>query len=104
MITPLARQTFADAEPTGLLRQLGLFQGGLARVLDRLTADPSADYIEQTVSITGSVAVAHKLGRQPVGWSLVDITAAATVFRAAWDSKFITLTASAPCAVTLRVW
>jgi hypothetical protein len=49
-------------------------------------------------------ALNHKLGRQPRGWILTDIDAAATVHRTAWDDKTISLEASANATVSVWVF
>lgn len=51
---------------------------------------------------SGSNRVAHGLGRQPVGWMVVDTDAAVTVYRTAWSATTLDLTASG--AVTVKLW
>lgn len=41
-------------------------------------------------------------GGTPAGWLIVDVDAATSVFRSAWDDRSITLQSSANC--TARVW
>ena len=58
-------------------------------------------------SATGTAAgtkISHNLKRQPEGWIVVDITGAATVFRSAWDTFSVTLTASADVAVRILIF
>lgn len=47
----------------------------------------------------------HRLGRQPEGWTVTDVTsavAAPLIYRTGWDSKTLTLWASLVC--TIDVW
>ena len=67
------------------------------------------DDLEQTSDVSvslasGSTTFAHKLGRQPVGWEIIDITCAAIVYRESWSSTQITLNASASATAKVRVW
>jgi hypothetical protein len=50
------------------------------------------------------VAFAHKLGRKPVGWIIVDNKFALSygVYRTAWDERTITL--AAPLPADIKVW
>ncbi len=49
----------------------------------------------------------HKLDRPPIGWRLIDITAAGTIagpiYRVGWDKSSITLQNDNAIAVTVRV-
>lgn len=47
-------------------------------------------------------ALEHGLGRTPEGWIVTDLRGGATVWRTAWDAKFLTLEALAP--VVASVW
>jgi hypothetical protein len=60
----------------------------------------------QSVSVPSTgVAIAHGLGRTPIGWNMIDKTDAGDVYRTAWDSKTITLrTASGTVRGSLFVW
>ena len=52
-----------------------------------------------------STVIEHKLGRQPVGWELVDPSGdPPQVHRSAWDTKTITLIHGGALAVTCKVW
>lgn len=50
---------------------------------------------------TSTVTVLHNLGRQPIGWFLVDKDADARVWRTAWTSTTITLDSSATVNVKI---
>ena len=52
----------------------------------------------------GVVVANHKLGRQPVGWVVVDKSATADVWRTAWTTTTISLQASAATAVSVVVY
>ena len=51
---------------------------------------------------TSTVVVDHKLGRQPIGWFIVDKSASGDVWRTAWNDKTITLDSSA--TTTINIW
>ena len=52
--------------------------------------------IEGVALINGATVINHLLGRQMVGWMIVDINAAATVYRSAGlNDKTLTLTSDA---------
>jgi hypothetical protein len=54
-----------------------------------------------------TVLVPHQLGRQPVGWQIIDKNAQADVWRdpsGSITSDFIPLKASATVTVTLQLW
>jgi hypothetical protein len=54
---------------------------------------------------TGENVINHLLGQVQQGWIIVDIQGAATVFRSApFNSKTLTLTASAPVIVSIGVY
>lgn len=60
---------------------------------------------DTTVAIdTASTICYHTLGRVPTGWRLLDIDAAASVFRKAWDARTITLDTSANCNIKAEVF
>lgn len=46
----------------------------------------------------------HGLGRQPVGWFIVDKTSALDVWRTDWDTRTISLDASASSTITIYVF
>ena len=52
---------------------------------------------------TGGLEIEHGLGRQPLGWFVVDQRSAGSVFRDAWDSKVISLRSS-DAGTQISVW
>lgn len=98
----------------------GLFQTIITGVpnLDRIQANVSSAFnssglpspfvggqLLTAISLSSSTpkSINHGLGRQPVIWVLADITAAAEVYRTAWDTNSITLEATADCTVAIWV-
>jgi len=85
-------------------------QDAIAEVLEPLTKAFMLDArILRDVAIgTSPTAVDHGLGREPLGWMLVDKTAAADVWRSTTTSiapkKLLMLVASAPITATLIVF
>jgi hypothetical protein len=78
-------------------------QENVAGVLDSLVRVPVIDGVHVTATLaSGSNRIAQTLQRIPQGWIIVDRDSAATVYRTAWDSKTMTLTASG--AVTIKMW
>lgn len=53
---------------------------------------------------SGSNVINHKLGRQPLGWIIVDQTASAEIYRTAWSNLTLTLNSSATASVALWVF
>jgi hypothetical protein len=55
--------------------------------------------------VSGTNVINHRLGTTPTGWLLIDINAAATIYRSQpFNSTTLTLTSSAPCVVSLAVF
>ena len=58
----------------------------------------------------GSNQIAHKLGRQPVGWLIIDVTQEEVtdsyprLYRTNWDSRILTLTSDAESTIALWVF
>jgi len=102
------RVQFTGTSLAELARQGNALSERLVSFLRRLSSNTALDYVEQSdVVLTGGVDVAliHKLGRVAQGWQIVDINAAATIFRnAAFNASTLTLRASATCTVKVRVW
>lgn len=87
-------------------RDLQLIQDNVANALAPLQAQPMVGgNVVTSVSLTTSTtAVPHGLNHTPQYFSILDLTANATVSRAqASDSRFIYLKASASCTATVWV-
>jgi hypothetical protein len=53
----------------------------------------------------GANKIAHKLGKKPQGWLILDINAAATIYRSQdFNDAFLTLTSSAAATISLGVF
>lgn len=81
-------------------------QTNVAQVIDPLSKLALLDGVLLTgISVTTSgVKINHKLSRQPIGWFVVDKSAAGDIFRTAWDVNFITLQASSNTTINLWVF
>lgn len=53
---------------------------------------------------TTATEFSHKLGRQPLGWIVVDKDADVRVWRTAWNSRTITLDASGSASISVWVY
>lgn len=54
---------------------------------------------------TTSQALAHGLGRRPIGWRLIDKTTSGDAYRTAWDDRTISLrAASGTLSCDVWVW
>ena len=77
-------------------------------ILDPLLANPinSTSIVQPTpISLAiGNNTINHKLGRQPQGWFIVDITAASDIYRVSWSDKTIVLNSSALTTIKLGVF
>lgn len=74
-------------------------------ILDPVIATPiiQGNLILNQVLMTGANVINHKLGRQQVGWFVVDQNASAALYRSQpFNSLTLTLTSSAPA--TVNIW
>lgn len=85
-------------------RTLQAIQDNVDQALSLIQATPfqGGTLLTSVALQTGSTQIAHTLSRQPRGWVIVDINAAVTVYRTAWDAKFLTLQSSA--GATASIW
>lgn len=86
---------------------LAMMQSRWSAILNTYIANPSLNSIILfDVSLgVGVTVVNHLLGRTPNGWRVVDIDAAATVYRSApFTDLTLTLTSSAAAKVSLEVF
>lgn len=58
---------------------------------------------EQLIS-TSSTKIEHKLGRQPLGWFLVDKVDQGDVWRVSWDDKHITFDTSSNATISFWIF
>lgn len=61
------------------------------------------DIVTATLAV-GNNTIAHRLGKLPRGWEVVDRTAATTLYRVSWTTKHIVLNSSAAATVGLKVF
>lgn len=86
-------------------RELVHLQNNIKEMFAGLRLCPILDgnVITATLSNVSPTTIPHNLDRQPQGWFVVDITSGATVYRTTWDTKFISLQASA-ANTTVAIW
>lgn len=83
------------------------FQNNIIKSLQPITSNPLVQGIilQDIQLVAGSNTVNHKLNRVMQGWSIVDIQAAATIYRTeAFNATSLTLNVSASCTVNLYVF
>jgi len=51
-------------------------------------------YVTFSATIDGDTVIDHLLGRQPMGWIVIDKTSSVDISRTAWDKNTITLTST----------
>lgn len=87
-------------------RELANVQDAVSSVLGPLSKNTLIDgvQIDGLIITTVGLTLPHQLKRQPLGWFVVDTTAAATVYRSAWDDKNITLVSSATTTVSIWIY
>ena len=79
--------------------------GKLLATILRELQKPLLAYEVVTASISPiAKVVPHRLGRTPMGWIVVDISAPTKVWRDAWDSSSITLSMELPTNITLLIF
>jgi hypothetical protein len=62
------------------------------------------DGVMVTATITNApTSVSHTLGRQPLGWFIVDKQATGDVWRTAWNDRIITLVSGA-ASLPVTIW
>lgn len=87
-----------------LMRAFGAIWETLARVI----ANADLDKVTLPGNVfTGAVplVINHKLGRQPIGWRIVDVTVGYNIFqRIAWDARTITLLCPSAATANIEVW
>lgn len=82
----------------------------IANVTASLSRVYKSDIIDGTIvsdiSIeAGSNEVSHKLGRQPIGWAVVDVQGAApSLYRNSWDSRIINIESDVSSTISLWVF
>jgi hypothetical protein len=100
------RLSYARTGNPGTDRALAFVQdatrGALASITDGTILD--GVLLESVAIVTTGTAIDHTLGRQPRGWKVVDVDAAATIYRSAWSETTLTLVPSADCTVSLWVF
>ena len=86
-------------------KNIQLIQDNIQKLGAAIQSSPfqGGNYLTGVALISGTTQIAHKLGRTPVIWVIGDNTAAATIYRASWDSNFINLVSDAACTVALWV-
>ncbi len=88
-------------------QDLMLMQTKWASVINPVLKNPTTDLtILSNVALTsGDNVINTTLGQTQQGWVILDITAAATIYRSApLNDKTLTLHSSAPCTVTIGVF
>jgi hypothetical protein len=76
-------------------------------IIDPLLKNPLNDVsIINDVNLKfGANKIAHKLGKKPQGWIILDINAAATIYRSEpFDDLFLTLYSNAVTTISLGVF
>ena len=80
----------------------------VANVVTSLSRVYKSDIIDGTlvagiVLESGSNEISHKLGRQPIGWAVVDVQGVApALYRNSWNSRIIDIESDA--AATISLW
>ena len=78
-----------------------------ASTLNPIIANPlnSVQILNDVQLKNGATMINHKLGRKPQGWLILDINAAATIYRSQpFNDLILTLTSNADVTVTLGVF
>lgn len=87
-------------------RDLMKLQNQVEQVLNPVLKLPLLDYVQiNGIAITtAGVDISHVLGRQPLGWILVDIDASVTVWKTAWTDRLLSLDASGTATISIIVF
>lgn len=79
----------------------------LASVLNPIIAAPqtSAKILKTVALINGTTIINHGLGRMMQGWIIIDVDAAATIYRSQpFNPNTLSLTSNAACTIALEVF
>ncbi len=86
---------------------LSLLQTKWTSILNPIIANPMTNMqvIENVTLINGATTINHLLQRQMQGWTILDVNAAATIYRSQpMNDTTITLTSNAACIIKLGVF
>lgn len=89
-------------------RELNDVQDATAQIIREITRFEELSGVAArgvTLTTTPS-AIAHGLGRQPIGWRVTDKTDAGDIYRVTWDDRTVTLriAAGGPTRCDLFFW
>ncbi len=88
-------------------RILSMLQTKWSSELNPVLASPllAGNLLQEVSLISGATVINHKLGRRLTGWFIVDINAAASIYRsAAKNDKTLTLTSNAVAIADIWVF
>jgi hypothetical protein len=89
------------------IKDLSLMQSRWKPILDAVLGNPITNLtiLKNVVLASGNNQIAHLLQQMQQGWVVLDINAAATIYRyQAFSDTYLYLNASAPVIVTLGVF
>jgi hypothetical protein len=103
---PAFRETFAAADVTDMPRLFTQFVGYVSAAIRPLLENDHAVFVRQTIDFVAATdkTFNHKLGKQPVGWTVVDASATGDIHRVAWNDKTITLQSTTTRTLTIEVF
>lgn len=102
----MALPKFQSADPVRS-KDFGLLQTTWASQIDPIVVRPQnrSNILPQIAIKSGTNVINHLLQRQMQGWSIVDIDAAATIYRSQpFNDLTLTLTSNANCNILLEVF
>jgi len=91
----------------GLPYDVNKLQDNVSAAITPILTNPlNYGIILPNVEVPGAapVTIEHKLGRQPLGWIVIDKTKQADVWKISWSDKFITLDSSAVTSINLYIF
>lgn len=99
-IPAFAAETFEDSQ------RLTRMQAPTRAIVSTLRGCPLVNGVMIQHEFTGAVidTFAHKLGRVPVGWLVIDCDVYTALARPAWDAQTITIDSFAACNVTFWIF
>lgn len=106
MRLPAFRETFIASQADDVPRLFTQFVGYVASAIRPLIENDHAVFTRHSIDFAAATdkTFNHKLGKTPIGWTVVDANAGGNIYRVSWDDKTITLNSSTTRTLSIEVF